>query len=164
MSSDCTSPISPRAGSGARHFGPALAPARARGRGGRNPADQRDGSLLPDPRGGRAEHEMLEAYTTLGFLAAHPEARCSSLSPASSTGIQAAGQDGDHPRRPLASGRVMLGIGAAGTRRSRRGLGFVFPPLTERFEAGGGLEICLQMWSEPEDPVRRQALQARAAR
>lgn len=103
---------------------------------------------------GPAEHEMLEAYTTLGFLAAHTEkALLSTLV----TGVIY--------REPallakqistldvLTGGRAGLGIGAAWNEDESRGLGFDFPSVAERFERlEEALRICLQMWSESEEP------------
>jgi F420-dependent oxidoreductase-like protein len=83
----------------------------------------------------RPEEEMLEAYTTLGFLAAHTSrARLGTLV----TGV--------HYRHPgvlvkqvttldvLSEGRAWLGIGAGWYERESKGLGVPFPPLKERFE------------------------------
>ena len=40
-----------------------------------------------------------------------------------------------------------------GTSRSRSGLGFPFPPVAERFrELEETMQICLQMWSDSEEP------------
>ncbi|TQS43939.1 LLM class F420-dependent oxidoreductase [Cryptosporangium phraense] len=103
---------------------------------------------------GPAEHEMLEAYTTLGFLAAHTEkALLSTLV----TGVIY--------REPallakqistldvLTGGRAGLGIGAAWNDEESEGLGFAFPSVAERFERlEEALQICLQMWSESEEP------------
>jgi len=84
---------------------------------------------------GPPEHEMLEAYTTLGFLAAHTRrARLMTFV----TGV--------HYRHPgilaktvttldvLSGGRAWLGIGAGWNEQESRGLGVPFPPLKERFE------------------------------
>ncbi|MGA8014648.1 MAG: LLM class F420-dependent oxidoreductase, partial [Candidatus Dormiibacterota bacterium] len=98
---------------------------------------------------GPPEHEMLEAYTTLGFLAAHTSrVRLLTLV----TGVVY--------RQPgllakivttldvLSGGRAMLGIGAAWNEQEAQGLGLVFPPIAERFEhLEDALRICLQMWS-----------------
>jgi alkanesulfonate monooxygenase len=98
---------------------------------------------------GPPEHEMLEAYTTLGFLAAQTErVRLQTLV----TGVVY--------REPgllaklvttldvLSGGRAALGIGAAWNEDEARGLGLPFPPLAERFERlEETLQICLQMWS-----------------
>jgi F420-dependent oxidoreductase-like protein len=103
---------------------------------------------------GPVEHEMLEAYTTLGFLAAHTEkALLSTLV----TGVIY--------REPallakqistldvLTGGRAGLGIGAAWNEDESHGLGFAFPSVTERFERlEEALQICRQMWSDSEEP------------
>jgi F420-dependent oxidoreductase-like protein len=105
---------------------------------------------------GPPEHEMLEAYTTLGFLAAHTtRAKLMTIV----TGV--------HYRHPgilaktvstldvLSGGRAWLGIGAGWNEEESRGLGVPFPSLKERFEQlEETLEICLQMWSGDEKPYR----------
>jgi F420-dependent oxidoreductase-like protein len=105
---------------------------------------------------GPSEHEMLEAYTTLGFLAAHSK-RTKLMTFV--TGV--------HYRYPgilakivttldvLSGGRAWLGIGAGWNEEESRGLGVPFPPLKERFGMlEETLEICLQMWSGDETPYR----------
>src|SRR6202521_4517607 len=103
---------------------------------------------------GPSEHEMLEAYTTLGYLAAHTkQAKLMTFV----TGV--------HYRHPgilakivttldvLSGGRAWLGIGAGWNEQESRGLGVPFPPLKERFERlDETLQICLQMWSGNELP------------
>ncbi|MEU9991851.1 LLM class F420-dependent oxidoreductase [Streptomyces sp. NPDC048045] len=97
---------------------------------------------------GGAQEPMLEAYTTLGFLAA----RTSTVR----LGVLVTGVT---YRRPgllakiattldvLSGGRATLGIGAAWYDREHLGLGVPFPPLAERFERlEETLRICLQMW------------------
>jgi F420-dependent oxidoreductase-like protein len=110
---------------------------------------------------GPAEHEMLEAYTTLGFLAAHSRrARLMTIV----TGV--------HYRHPgilakivttldvLSGGRGWLGIGAGWNEEESRGLGVPFPTLKERFEMlEETLEICLQMWKGDETPYRGRHFQ-----
>ncbi len=105
---------------------------------------------------GPPEHEMLEAYTTLGFLAAHTSrARLMTVV----TGV--------HYRHPgllaktvttldvLSGGRAWLGIGAGWNEEESRGLGVPFPPLAQRFEQlQETLEICLQMWRGDESPYQ----------
>jgi F420-dependent oxidoreductase-like protein len=103
---------------------------------------------------GPPEHEMLEAYTTLGYLAAHTS-RIKLLTLV--TGVVY--------RQPgllakivttldvLSGGRAMLGIGAAWNEEESRGLGLYFPPIAERFELlEDALQICLQMWSGDDGP------------
>jgi len=101
---------------------------------------------------GPYEHDMLEAYTTLGFLAAHTETvRLHTLV----TGVvyrepavlakQVTALD------VLSGGRAGLGIGAAWFADEAHGLGIPFPPLAERFERlEETLQICLQMWHEDD--------------
>ena len=61
----------------------------------------------------------------------------------------------------LSGGRAWLGIGAAWNEHEARGLGLPFPPTAERFERlEEALQICLQMWSDDDEPVPRQALPA----
>jgi F420-dependent oxidoreductase-like protein len=103
---------------------------------------------------GPPEHEMLEAYTTLGFLAAHTR-RAKLLTVV--TGVVYR-----HPGilaktistlDNLSSGRAMLGIGAAWNAEEAAGLGIPFPPLAERFERlEETLRICLRMWGGDESP------------
>ncbi len=103
---------------------------------------------------GPVEHDMLEAYTTLGFLAAHTDrVRLMTLV----TGVTY--------RDPgllakmvttldvLSKGRAILGIGAAWNADESAGLGLFFPPTAERFERlEETLQIVLQMWSDNEEP------------
>jgi F420-dependent oxidoreductase-like protein len=103
---------------------------------------------------GAPEEPMLEAYTTLGFLAAHTQkARLGTLV----TGVTY--------RYPgilakivttldvLSGGRAWLGIGAAWNEEEHVGLGVPFPPVAERFERlEETLRIILQMWSDDEGP------------
>jgi len=101
---------------------------------------------------GPPEMEMLEAYTALGFLAAH-----------TSTISLYTLVTGVTYREPallakamstldvLSGGRAILGIGAAWNADESAGLGFEFPPTAERFERlEEALQIILQMWSEEE--------------
>jgi F420-dependent oxidoreductase-like protein len=105
---------------------------------------------------GPPEREMLEAYTTLGFLAGHTSrARLLTLV----TGVTYR-----HPGvlakivttlDVLSSGRGALGIGAAWNDEESRGLGIPFPPVAERFERlEETLQICLQMWRGDESPYQ----------
>ncbi|WP_327632971.1 LLM class F420-dependent oxidoreductase [Kribbella sp. NBC_00482] len=111
---------------------------------------------------GPAEHDMLEAYTTLGFLAAHTE-RAKLLTVI--TGV--------HYRHPgllakamttldvLSGGRAMIGLGAGWNEEESRGLGFPFPPVAERFERlEETLQYLLQMWSDNDGPFKGQHYQA----
>jgi F420-dependent oxidoreductase-like protein len=103
---------------------------------------------------GPPENDMLEAYTTLGFLAAHTSrAKLITLI----TGVVYR-----HPGilakiistlDVLSGGRAWLGIGAAWNEEESRGLGVPFPPLAERFERlEEALRIIKLMWSDEETP------------
>jgi F420-dependent oxidoreductase-like protein len=105
---------------------------------------------------GPPEHEMLEAYTTLGYLAA-----CTSRAKLVTL---VTGTVYRHPGilakivttlDVLSGGRAWLGIGAAWNEDESRGLGIPFPPVAERFERlEETLQICLQMWRGDESPYR----------
>src|SRR4051812_50194229 len=96
---------------------------------------------------GPPEHEMLEAYTALGYLAAHTRSvklltlvtgvvyRDPGLLAKAVTTLDV-----------LSGGRAMLGIGAAWNEDESRGLGLFFPSTKERFERlEEARQICLQM-------------------
>jgi F420-dependent oxidoreductase-like protein len=103
---------------------------------------------------GPAQHEMLEAYTTLGYLAGHTKSV--------RLGTMVTGVTYRHPGvlakqvttlDVLSGGRAMLGIGAAWFEREHAGLGVPFPPLKERFQKlEDALQVCLQMWSDNDGP------------
>jgi F420-dependent oxidoreductase-like protein len=103
---------------------------------------------------GPPEHEMLEAYTTLGFLAAHTE-QVSLMTLVTGAVYRSPGllAKAVSTLDVLSGGRAWLGIGAAWNEEEARGLGLFFPPLAERFERlEETLQICLQMWSDDERP------------
>jgi F420-dependent oxidoreductase-like protein len=110
---------------------------------------------------GPPEQDMLEAYTTLGYLAAcTSRARLLTL---------VSGVVYRHPGvlakmvttlDVLSGGRAWLGIGAAWNEEESRGLGIPFPPLGERFERlEETLRICLQMWQDDQSPFRGEHYQ-----
>ena len=103
---------------------------------------------------GPPEHEMLEAYTTLGYLAAHT-ARVKLLTLVTGVVYRQPGllAKAVTTLDVLSGGRAMLGIGAAWNEEESRGLGLNFPPIAERFELlEDALKICLQMWSGDDGP------------
>ncbi|WP_405988322.1 LLM class F420-dependent oxidoreductase [Streptomyces sp. NBC_00986] len=105
---------------------------------------------------GASEQEMLEAYTTLGYLAASTE-RAELLALVTSVGYREPGLLAKMVTTldVLSEGRAALGIGvgAGFNLAEARGLGLPFPPVAERFERlEETLRICLQMWSEDEKP------------
>jgi len=99
---------------------------------------------------GPAEDEMLECYTTLGYLAG--------VTQHVKLGALVTGVIYRHPGLlvktvttldVLSGGRAYFGIGAAWNERESRGLGIPFPPLKERFERlEETLQITRQMWSD----------------
>ena len=110
---------------------------------------------------GPPENYMLEAYTTLGYLAAcTSRARLLTLV----TGVVYR-----HPGilakiistlDVLSGGRAWLGIGAAWNEEEALGLGIPFPPVAERFERlEETLQICLQMWRGDESAFHGQHYQ-----
>jgi F420-dependent oxidoreductase-like protein len=103
---------------------------------------------------GPPEHEMLEAYTTLGYLAAHTS-RVKLLTLVTGVVYRQPGllAKAVTTLDVLSGGRAMLGIGAAWNEEESRGLGLYFPPIKERFELlEDALRICLQMWSGDDGP------------
>ena len=104
--------------------------------------------------GGPPEHEMLESYTTLGFIAAHTE-RAKLMTLVTGTVYRSPGLLAKMVTTldVLSGGRAWLGIGAAWNEEESRGLGLFFPPTAERFERlEETIQICLQMWSGDEGP------------
>jgi F420-dependent oxidoreductase-like protein len=103
---------------------------------------------------GPPEHEMLEAYTALGFLAAKTE-RVRLLAMVTAVVYREPGllAKAVTTLDVLSGGRAILGIGAAWNEDESRGLGLPFPPVSERFERlEEALLICRQMWSGSDAP------------
>jgi alkanesulfonate monooxygenase len=99
---------------------------------------------------GPPEAEMLEAYTTLGYLAARTS-RIKLLAWVTGVVYRSPGLLAKQVTTldVLSGGRAYLGIGAAWNEEESRGLGLFFPPTAERFERlEEALQICLQMWSD----------------
>jgi F420-dependent oxidoreductase-like protein len=105
---------------------------------------------------GPPEREMLEAYSTLAYLAG--------LTSRAKLLTLVTGAVYRHPGilaktvttlDVLSGGRAWLGIGAAWNEEESRGLGIPFPPVAERFERlEETLQICLQMWRGDETPYQ----------
>jgi F420-dependent oxidoreductase-like protein len=111
---------------------------------------------------GPTENDMLEAYTTLGFIAAHTEhAKLLTVV----TGVLYR-----HPGLlakaittldVLSGGRAVLGIGAGWNEEESRGLGFPFPSVAERFELlEENLQYVLQMWADGDAPFKSKHFDA----
>jgi F420-dependent oxidoreductase-like protein len=112
---------------------------------------------------GPAEDDMLEAYTTLGFLAAHT-ARAKLLTIVTGVHYRSAGLLAKTVTTldVLSSGRAWLGIGAGWNEEESLGLGLGFPPVAQRFQQlEETLQICLQMWSGDETPYEGRHYQLR---
>ena len=103
---------------------------------------------------GSAAEPMLEAYTTLGYVAARTERMA--------LRVLVTGVTYRHPGLlakivttldVLSEGRARLGIGASWYEREQLGLGVPVVPVAERFERlEETLQICLQMWSDDNGP------------
>jgi F420-dependent oxidoreductase-like protein len=97
---------------------------------------------------GPVDDPMLEAYTTLGFLAGQTQRV--------KLGAMVTGVMYRHPGilvkqvttlDAVSGGRAVLGLGAGWFEREHKALGVPFPPLAERFERlEETLQIALQMW------------------
>lgn len=109
---------------------------------------------------GPAELDMLEAYTTLGYLAG--------VTSRVGLGTLVTGVNYRHPGAlikqvttldVLSGGRAWLGIGAGWFEREALGLGLPFPPLTQRFEIlEETLQLAHQMWRDDTTPFRGEHL------
>jgi F420-dependent oxidoreductase-like protein len=103
---------------------------------------------------GPPEEPMLEAYTTLGYLAARTS-RVELLAWVTAVSYRDPGMLAKlvSTLDVLSNGRAWLGIGAAWNGEEAEGLGLFFPPTAERFERlDETLRICLQMWSDDDGP------------
>jgi F420-dependent oxidoreductase-like protein len=103
---------------------------------------------------GPPEHDMLEAYTALGFLAGRTE-RIELLAWVTGVVYREPGllAKAVTTLDVLSGGRAWLGIGAAWNEPEARGLGLAFPSTAERFERlEEALQICLQMWADDDKP------------
>ncbi|MGH3277634.1 MAG: LLM class F420-dependent oxidoreductase [Trebonia sp.] len=105
---------------------------------------------------GQSEQEMLEAYTTLGYLAAcTSHAALVTLVTGAVYRVPGILAKIVTTLDVLSNGRAWLGIGAAWNEEESRGLGIPFPPVAERFERlEETLQICLQMWQGDEKPYQ----------
>jgi len=101
---------------------------------------------------GPPEREMLEAYTTLGYLAANTS-RARLLTIVTGAVYRYPGVIAKIVTTldVLSGGRGMLGIGAGWNEYEAKSLGIPFPPVAERFDwLEDTLRLCLQMWKGDE--------------
>ena len=105
---------------------------------------------------GPPEHDMLEAYTTLGYLAAHTQkAHLVTIVTAAPYRYPGMLAKIITTLDVLSGGRAMLGIGAAWNEQEARALGIPFPPVAERFDwLEDTLELCRRMWSDDQSPFK----------
>jgi len=110
---------------------------------------------------GPAEAPMLEAYTTLGYIAGITENM--------KLGTLVTGVIYRNPAvlvkqvttlDVLSGGRAYLGIGAAWYERETKAYGYDFPPVKTRFEMlEDALQIAHQMWSDNDGPFEGKQYQ-----
>jgi F420-dependent oxidoreductase-like protein len=101
---------------------------------------------------GPPEQEMLEAYTTLGYLAANTS-RARLITVVTGVVYRYPGVLAKtvNTLDVLSGGRGMLGIGAGWNEYEARSLGIPFQPVPERFDwLEDTLRLCLRMWKGDE--------------
>jgi F420-dependent oxidoreductase-like protein len=114
------------------------------------------------PNVGPVETDMLEAYTTLGYLAAHTE-RVKLLTVITGVIYRQPGvlAKAVTTLDVLSGGRAILGIGAGWNEEESRGLGFPFPSTKERFEMlEESLRYIHQMFSDDDGPFEGDYIHA----
>lgn len=108
-----------------------------------------DDHVWQHPIMGGPETSQIEAYTALGFIAAHTT-RVRLLSLATVASYRPAGLLAKMVTTldVLSGGRAMLGIGAGDYPEEAAGLGLSFPSLGERFDIlEEAVQVCLLMWA-----------------
>jgi F420-dependent oxidoreductase-like protein len=113
-----------------------------------------DHLIQADPTAGPDDTEMLEAYTTLGFLAAHSErVRLGTMVTAVTFRPPALLIKAVSTLDVLSGGRAWLGIGAGYHGEEAEAMGLPLPPVAERFERlEETLRLAAQMWSGDDTP------------
>ncbi|HLY13068.1 MAG TPA: TIGR03560 family F420-dependent LLM class oxidoreductase [Candidatus Limnocylindrales bacterium] len=112
--------------------------------------------LWQHPIMGGPTESQLEAYTTLGFIAAHTQ-RVRLLALATAVSFRPAGLLAKMVTTldVLSGGRAMLGIGAGDYPDEAAGLGLPYPPLGERFDLlEETVQACLAMWAGSQGDER----------
>ena len=104
--------------------------------------------LWQHPIMGGPIRNQVEAYTTLGFIAARTK-RARLLALATAASYRPAGLLAKSVTTldVMSGGRAMLGIGAGDYPEEAEGLGVAYPSLRERFDiVEETIQVCLQMW------------------
>ena len=104
--------------------------------------------LWQHPIMGGPETDQVEAYTTLGFIAARTKrVRLFALATAASYRHPGLLAKMVTTLDVLSAGRAMLGIGAGDYPEEAHGLGLPYPSASERFDLlEETVQVCLQMW------------------
>jgi F420-dependent oxidoreductase-like protein len=113
-----------------------------------------DHLLQADPTAGPGDTEMLEAYTTLGFLAGQTErVRLGTMVTGATFRPPALLVKAVTTLDVLSGGRAWLGIGAGYHGEEADAMGLPLPPVAERFQRlEETLQIAVRMWSGDEAP------------
>src|SRR5829696_4169735 len=113
-----------------------------------------DHLLQADP-GSNPDAEMLEAYTTLGFLAARSErVRLGTMVSAATYRPPALLVKAVTTLDVLSGGRAWLGVGAGYHEEEARRMQLPLPPVAERFERlAEALELAPQLWDGGASPA-----------
>ena len=113
-----------------------------------------DHLLQADPTAGSGDTEMLEAYTTLGFLAARTErVRLGTMVTGVTFRPPALLVKAVTTLDVLSGGRAWLGLGAGYHGEEAEAMGLPLPPTAERFERlEETLAIAMRMWAGDETP------------
>jgi F420-dependent oxidoreductase-like protein len=113
-----------------------------------------DHLLQADPTAAPGETEMLEAYTTLGFLAGQAErVRLGTMVTGVTFRPPALLVKAVTTLDVLSGGRAWLGLGAGYQAEEAEAMGLPLPPVAERFERlEETLEIATRMWAGDDAP------------
>jgi F420-dependent oxidoreductase-like protein len=119
-----------------------------------------DHPVQSDPAS-RPEEPILEAYTTLGFLAAHTrQIRLGTLVTAVTFRAPALLVKEVTTLDVLSGGRAWLGIGSGYNEQEARALGLFLPPVPERFDVlADTMEIAKRMWAGIDAPFHGRRVQ-----
>lgn len=113
-----------------------------------------DHLIQADPTAAPEDSDMLEAYTTLGFLAAQTErVRLGTMVSAVTFRPPALLVKAVTTLDVLTNGRAWLGIGAGYHSEEAQAMGLPLPPVAERFEQlEETLQIAAKMWTGDDSP------------